>query len=442
MYFILIAITIFISVSLSGLFAPAFPKNVDNPAAQDEYTCCETGSGEKCRAIPEASFDYYNKNTKKTDRYDLIKRDAFLANTGRFLMEEHMDPAVDDKGKNILTPDKNPIFVNRGESRKNDIYPECVGRGKDNTGYDRLYGKPDPRNTKKDDVGKGCYAIPDELLLYVCRKDSPGNCFNNEAHASEVKFDIYIRRGEAIPEPIKNCYKPPLPASGQKMIVFKPSPEGQKNLQLRTFKFTQEKPPVFWMSPYCKPAIYLYPERKTEMNVSVFPQGEMLLTIPPYPKNGWNVVAEPNGDIHYQNNRFDYLYYEASIPDQLIQKPDTGYVIPYDERSLFLTDLVTKLGLNEKETQQFVEYWVPILPKSPYYFIGVVPESTLHEISPVLITTKPDNLIRVTLYFQALDKKVTVTPPLILPVSRDGFTAVEWGGIYKQDKDHPFSCFM
>jgi hypothetical protein len=168
----------------------------------------------------------------------------------------------------------------------------------------------------------------------------------------------------------------------------------------------------------------------------------MLLTIPPYPKNGWNVVADPDGTIHYGSEIFDYLYYEASLPDKLITKPEKGYVMKYDDRKAFLIDLVTKLGLNEKEMNQFVEYWVPILPQANYYFVGVIPQSTLHQLSPLVITPTPQNLIRVSLYFQALDKSVTVLPPLILPVNRDGYTAVEWGGIFKQDKNHPFSCFM
>ena len=124
------------------------------------------------------------------------------------------------------------------------------------------------------------------------------------------------------------------------------------------------------------------------------------------------------------------------------QKPKQGYVIEYEKRSVFLTDLPPKLGLNEKETRQFVEYWVPILPKANYYFVGVIPQAHLNEIAPVIISPKPKNLIRVNLYFQALDKPEKVEPPLILPVNREGYTAVEWGGIFKRDKDHPFSCFM
>lgn len=289
------------------------------------------------------------------------------------------------------------------------------------------------------------------MLVYVCRGDNPDGECNSKPNAAQIRWDVWIRIGDDYDgklqteyEFLSKCYKPEPDEidRGKTGILFRPSPGGQPNLQLRTFKFIEAKKPAIWVSPFCKPAIYLYPERKTEVNVTVVPQGEMLLTIPPYPKEGWDAVAHPNGDIYVGSNRFDYLYYEAAIPDQLIQKPKEGYVMNYDERSLFLTDLVTRLGLNEKETKQFVEYWVPILPKANYYFVGIVPESKLHEISPVFITPKPKHLIRVTLYFQPLDEKVPVTPPLILPVSRDGFTAVEWGGIFKQDKDHPFSCFM
>ena len=41
---------------------------------------------------------------------------------------------------------------------------------------------------------------------------------------------------------------------------------------------------------------------------------------------------------------------------------------------------------------------------------------------------RPENIIRVTLYFQALDHKINANGPIIKPVKRGGFTVVEWGG--------------
>jgi hypothetical protein len=438
MYVVLLAIMVFISAALAGIFAPPFEKYDAKAAAAIEYTCCDTGDGEECRArtdVPEISF--------KGNQYGLLKSNSYPVE--RKHQKNHLEPA------NVNIPGVGRIFVNSANKYLHKDYSnECKEENKGEV--DWLKGPKNPEGVLAEEhAGKGCYSVPKDLLIYLCDDSAaPGACGKKQVDFDRVNFDIYIRLNDIkpggkigkIPEIIKNCGKPETPPASEQKIAFRPSPEGQKNLQLRTFRFIQEEPPHRWLAPFCKPAVYLYPTKKTEINVSVFPQGEMLLTIPPYPKSGWDVVAEPNGDIQYQNNRFDYLYYEASIPDQLIQKPKEGFVIPYDDRENFIRELVIKLGLNEKETQQFVEYWAPILPKSPYYFIGVLPVSNLNEIAPLLITPKPDTIIRISLYFQPLDKKVSVTEPLLLPVNRTGYTVVEWGGIFKQDKDHPFSCFM
>jgi hypothetical protein len=422
MYVILLAIMIFISVSLSGLFAPPFPQGEAEQAVMDNYLCCDTGDGPNCQ--PRTDVPIIKHNGKN---YALLKSNTYPIEKAHQADHLQETKTVTEAGR---------VFENivSRSGRK-------PGSGCDGDNIDFLKGEKDPNV----EHGSGCRAIPNDLLIYVCRADNgPKACDGKEG--SGVAFDVYIDIDEVnrtgIPEPILNCTKPPAAKNSEKQIEFKVSPGGQQNLQLRTFKFVQDEEPHRWHAPWCKPAIYLYPERKSEINVSIFPQGKMLLTIPPYPKTGWDVVAEPNGDIYHLNKRFDYLYYEASIPDQLIEKPKQGYVISYDERKVFLRHLVTELGLNEKETEQFVEYWVPILPKSPYYFIGVLPVTNLNELAPLLITPKPDNLIRISLYFEALEKKITVDPPTILPISREGYTAVEWGGIVKQDKDHPFSCFM
>lgn len=438
MYVILLAAMIFISATLAGLFAPPFPPGSKEEEERIQYQCCNTGDGQACKpdlSVPKEKF--------QGNDYGLLKSKVYLQNLNP---SEHYDPAGGREGNFRIQGQR--VFVNvvpgkRNEGRNHE--PEC---SLPDPGADWIYGK----KVNQDDSNRdfGCYRIPDDMLIYVCRGDNERGVCDNAPSSQKALFDVWIRLKDVPGGNIHGkfpflteCFKPENDEErGEEKIVFRPSPGGQQNLQLRTFGFTQPMKPATWLSPYCKPAIYLYPEKKTEINVSVYPQGTMLLTIPPYPKTGWDVVAEPNGDIYHQNKRFDYLYYEASIPDQLIQKPDKGYIIAYEEREAFLKDLVTKLGLNEKETRQFVQYWVPILPKSSYYFVGIIPVSNLHEISPLLITPKPKNLIRVTLYFQALDAKEYVAPPLILPVQRDGFTAVEWGGIVKQDKNHPFSCFM
>jgi hypothetical protein len=433
MYTVLLAAMLFISATLAGIiFTPAFEqKSPDEVEIPQWYHCCDSGDGKDCKPSNTETFKFAGST------YALLKSNSYP-------IPENPTGDQDDHFENTnhkVEPNVGKVFLN--VANRNDNHSPS---GK--CDIDKISDTDWIRFGDNDGDDHACSAIAKGTLIYLCRYDkNPSQlCDKRDVKDPIANLDVYIRLendGSAkIPNEIKNCNKPKMPKANDPKIVFRPSPEGQPNLQLRTFKFVEEVPRIRWLAPFCKPAVYLYPERKSEINVSVFPQGKMLLTIPPYPKNGWDVVAEPDGTIHYGTENFDYLYYEASLPDQIITQPTEGYVIDYEKRGVFLADLVSRLGLNEKESAQFLEYWIPILPKSPYYFIGIIPDHVLREISPLFITPQPRNVIRVSLYFKPLEHKMTVKPPIILPVSREGFTAVEWGGIFKQDKAHPFSCFM
>lgn len=225
-----------------------------------------------------------------------------------------------------------------------------------------------------------------------------------------------------------------------------------KQLQLRWFLFRTRSPSeesrvLFY--PHCKPAIYLYPKNKTFVNVKVYPRGNFTFTDPVYDLNrGWDVWAEPNGQLEISNFKYPmsnfkyypYLYYEAQIKDEFIEKPEEGYVVRKDEIPELLSRIMPKLGLNTTETKQFKEYWERVLPESSYYFIGIMDPSNLDYIEPLEITPKPDSVIRVSLYFEPLEQFKTVSEPNIVTPVRSGFSVVEWGGLIKLHKDTPFTC--
>lgn len=216
-------------------------------------------------------------------------------------------------------------------------------------------------------------------------------------------------------------------------------PDARDNLQLETFQF----PAVHawgWWSPECKPAIYLYPEKKTDLHVTVRPKGYLTYTDPPYPAAGWRITAYPDGTIHSGEKTYPYLYYESKIRDDAFEKPMRGYVVSYAELPTLFTTLLPKLGLNEQETKDFKDYWEEVLPSAPYYFIGVMDREAIDRIEPLTISPKEDTIIRVRLYFEALEKKKKVLEPVFEKHERHGFVVSEWGGLVKVDKDHPFTC--
>lgn len=218
-----------------------------------------------------------------------------------------------------------------------------------------------------------------------------------------------------------------------------PSNKGEKSLQLKKVTFVTTRA-YSWWTPVCKPAIYLYPEKKEVVNVKVDTKGVLTLTIPSYPEDGWTVVVDKNGLITSDKNIYSYLYYESRIPNSLVDKPKEGFVVKKSELGALFNKILPKLGLNEKESKEFKEYWEKVLPDSPYYFVGVMAKNDLDQIEPISFAPVPDIFIRVRLYFETLDKKVNIKEPVIITPQRKGFTAVEWGGMLKVDKDSSFTC--
>jgi hypothetical protein len=187
------------------------------------------------------------------------------------------------------------------------------------------------------------------------------------------------------------------------------------------------------------------------------PNGFLTYTDPLYPINqGWSVLAYPTGELRYLSTNmadskgtinyptgvFPYLYYEGKINDQALTKPDKGFVKHYNELPSFFDTLLPQLGLNNKESQEFKQYWLKALPKSPYYFIGILPQEQVNQNEPLTITPPQDTLIRIRLFFEALEQPKLVEQPTLQTPTRSGFTVVDWGGMVKRDKNHPFTCLQ
>jgi hypothetical protein len=216
--------------------------------------------------------------------------------------------------------------------------------------------------------------------------------------------------------------------------------DSKDNLQLRNISFVQTAE-YSWYTPECKPAIYLYPQSTMSVNVKVMPAGYFTYTDPIYPSGGWTVLANPSGTLHTNGRNYDYLYYESNIRSSLIEKPATGYVVKYSDLTPFYKTLLPSLGLNSTEQRDFIEYWEEVLPKAPYYFVGVMSDASIEKIEPMEIVPSPDSVLRVRLYFRALEEPISVTKPTLpsLP-KRYGFSVVEWGGMVEPSSNTEFTC--
>ena len=86
------------------------------------------------------------------------------------------------------------------------------------------------------------------------------------------------------------------------------------------------------------------------------------------------------------------------------------------------------LGLNYKERQEFIIYWLPRLESNNYTYIRFLNREEIEELMPLKFSKTPDTLIRVMMAFKTLDEKIDVKEQKLTPILRSGFTVVEWGG--------------
>lgn len=181
------------------------------------------------------------------------------------------------------------------------------------------------------------------------------------------------------------------------------------------------------MDGMAKPIIYFYPEETTELVVKLNLDGKLTHTYPKY-KDQWNVTAHPDGTLFDENGQEYYALYwegENNHPFTL----NEGKVVPGENTVAFLEESLETLGLNRREANEFIMYWLPKMENNAYNLIHFS-TSEYEEMAELDIAPKPETLIRVMMVFQPLDAPMTILEQDLLPLSktRKGFTVVEWGG--------------
>ena len=176
-----------------------------------------------------------------------------------------------------------------------------------------------------------------------------------------------------------------------------------------------------------KPVIYLYPEKPMEISVQLNFKNHKFTAI--YPKfsenNTWKVHANPNGDIIINNKTYPYLFWEAE--SYLCDEMKEGFIVKNDDAEKFLEEKLKLLGLNDKESTDFITFWLPVLLKNKVSLCTFQTKKFFENIA-LNITPKPDSMIRVFLSIKKLDKPVNIKEQKLEPNERKGFTVVEWGG--------------
>lgn len=177
-----------------------------------------------------------------------------------------------------------------------------------------------------------------------------------------------------------------------------------------------------------KPIIYLYPTEDTEVSVKLLKNKNLTFSYPKY-KEEWKILAETNGTLKdLTTGRQLYSLYYESKSDIDFKIENEGFVVKGENIAYFLEEKLAILGLNERETEEFIIYWLPKLEANKYNYIRFATIDEINENMPLEINPNPDTIIRVLMTFKGLEKPIDVLEQQLEKTNRTGFVAVEWGG--------------
>ena len=193
------------------------------------------------------------------------------------------------------------------------------------------------------------------------------------------------------------------------------------NGEIKTYPIEHE------MGGRAKPVLYLYSTEKTNIKVE-FEHPEYLTTTYPKYTNSWNVTAYPNGDLYDENNKYYYaLYWDETRYHEVDFKE--GFYVTKENAISFLEEKLDIIGLNKKEKNEFIMYWLPILERNEKNLVYFELTEEREATNKLIITPKPDALLRVSIHIKKVDKEIEIKEQHLEKFKRDGFVAVEWGGM-------------
>lgn len=181
-----------------------------------------------------------------------------------------------------------------------------------------------------------------------------------------------------------------------------------------------------------KPVIYLYPEEEMQVSVKLEYDGKLTCTYPAYDGGvGWeNLTVLPDGTIYDADGKEYYcLYWEGmTSADYDFSK---GFCVRGEDTAEFLETVLPKIGLNAREANEFIIYWLPQMQENTYNIISFQTE-VYTDTARLTVNPNPDSLLRVFMAYYASETPVEMEEQVFEGFKRSGFTVVEWGGSLAQ----------
>ncbi|MDB5182459.1 MAG: hypothetical protein JWO47_243 [Candidatus Saccharibacteria bacterium] len=176
-----------------------------------------------------------------------------------------------------------------------------------------------------------------------------------------------------------------------------------------------------------KPVVYLYPI--VAENVSVKVGADVKISDPLYnPSIGWQAFAQPNGQLTVGGKTYGSLFWEGPGHGDY-PGITAGTVVKHADVVSTMRTQLAQQGLNQNEINDFVDYWQTRIPNKPYVRLAWFNTDQMNKLAPLTISPKPTTTIRVFLDMAGSDSNFSMVKPQFSAPARNGFTAVEWGGL-------------
>lgn len=180
------------------------------------------------------------------------------------------------------------------------------------------------------------------------------------------------------------------------------------------------------LSEIAKPVIYIYPEKDgTEFNFNLKADCEITCEYPEREDGKWTGTADKDGTLHINGKDYYCLYWEGQYDADW--DFSSGYCIQGRDTAEFLEKILKELGMTERESEEFIIYWLPQMQDNRYNVISFQTKR-YEEAAKLEVTPEPDTVIRVFMAWYSSEEEIEITPQTLTAQERTGFTVVEWGG--------------
>ena len=176
-----------------------------------------------------------------------------------------------------------------------------------------------------------------------------------------------------------------------------------------------------------KPIIYIYPKEEMDLSIKFKYDKNLTSTYPKYDSD-WNIHVDTSGTIYdYKTNRNYYALYWEGI-DNTKEDFSEGFLVKGEDTAKFLEEKLSIIGLNEREINEFIIFWLPKMENNKYNLVRFRTTEEVNEYMPLEISEQPDTLIRVIMDYKPVDEFISIKEQELVKQEREGYTIVEWGG--------------